>query len=100
MEQCSPGVLFRKLYKVLLGFKSADEILVTASVTRIGALTTFLRYCLLLRALVLNLGSVDDILKRGHLTVNRKATDQYVPVVLFIVQQKMVLTFEICGWNP
>ena len=29
-----------------------------------------------------------------------KATEQYVPVVLFIILYKVVLNFRVCGWNP
>ena len=29
-----------------------------------------------------------------------KATEQYFPVVLFIMLYKLVLTFEFCRWNP
>ena len=33
-------------------------------------------------------------------TIQMKATEQYFPVVLFIVLYKVVLTFWVCGWNP
>ena len=39
---------------------------------------------------------VDEILKCDHLM---KATEQYFPVVLFIMLYKVALTFE-SGWNP
>ena len=40
---------------------------------------------------VLALESVDEILKCDH---SMKATEQYFPVVLFIMLYKVVLTFE------
>ena len=39
---------------------------------------------------------VDEILKCDHLM---KATEQYFPVVLFMMLYKVALTFE-SGWNP
>ena len=35
--------------------------------------------------------SLDEILKRGH---SRETTEQYFPVVLFFILDKVLLTFE------
>ena len=37
-------------------------------------------------------------IKSSSVTIQMKATEQYFPVVLFIMLYKVVLTFE-CGWN-
>ena len=42
--------------------------------------------------MVLNFESVDEILL--SVTIQTKATEQYFPVVLFIMLYKVVLTFE------
>ena len=35
------------------------------------------------------------------MTIQMKATEQYFPVMLFIMMYKVVLTFEsACGWKP
>ena len=47
--------------------------------------------CLLLYKVVLTSESVDKILR---VIIQMKATEQYFPVVLFIMPYKVVLTFE------
>ena len=39
-------------------------------------------------------------MKSYGVTIQMKATEQYFPLVLFIVLDKEILTFEFCGWNP
>jgi len=41
-------------------------------------------------------------MKSWSVTIQMKATEQYFPVMLFIVQYKVVLTFDfwVRGWNP
>ena len=40
-------------------------------------------------------------MKSYGVTIQVKATEQYFPVVLFIMLYKVVLTFAwVCGWNP
>ena len=38
--------------------------------------------------------SVDEILKYVSVTIQMKATERFLPLVLFIMLYKMVLTFE------
>ena len=42
---------------------------------------------------------LDLWMKSYGVTIQMKATEQYFPVVLFIMLHKVVLTFESCGWN-
>ena len=44
--------------------------------------------------MVLTFGSVHEIPECFNVTIQMKATEQYFPVVLFIMLYKMVLTFE------
>ena len=44
--------------------------------------------------MVLTFKSVDEILKSLGLTIQMKATEQYFPLVLFIMLYKVVLTFK------
>ena len=39
-------------------------------------------------------------MKSCGVTIKMKASEQYFPVVLFIMLYKVVLTFEVRGWNP
>ena len=39
-------------------------------------------------------------MKSYGVAIQMKATEQYVPVVLFIMLYMVVLTFESCAWNP
>jgi len=52
----------------------------------------------MLRKVVLPFESVDEILKCDHSEM--KATEQYFPVVLFIMLYKVVLTFEFVNEIP
>ena len=72
-EQYFPVVLFIMLYKVVLTFECVDEI--TKYCTR-----WFYRLSLWMKFL--------------SVTTQVKATEQYFPVVLFIMLYKVILTFE------
>ena len=52
----------------------------------------------MLNKVVLTFESVDEILK--CVTIQMKATEQYLPVVLFITLYKVVLTFESVNEIP
>ena len=91
IEEYFPVVLFIMLYKVVLTFESVDEILkcdhsnesywtVLSSGAGYSAKTGGSN----LRVRMKCLGG----------TIKMKATEQYVPVVLFIMLHKMGLTFE------
>ena len=60
-----------------------------------------MQYFFKLYKVVLTFESADEILKCDHY-IQMKATEQYFPVVLFVMLYKIVLSFatEICGWNP
>ena len=86
-EQYFPVVLFVVLYKVVLTFESVDEILKCDHSTESHwAVHSF---C----AAVCNAVHADMMwTKSESVTIQMKATEQYFPVVLFIMLYKVVLT--------
>ena len=81
-EQYLPVVLFILLYKVILTFKSVDEILKcclsSESYRAVQGDLTF--------------KSLDEIVKCDH---PNEATEQYFPLVLFILLYKVILSVTI-----
>ena len=75
-EQYFPVVPFIMLYKVVQTFESVDEILYSASRGPSIFLCSQKSYCV---------------------TIQLKATEQYFPVVLFIMLCMVVLTFQCMG---
>ena len=90
-EQYFPVVLFIMLYKVILTFESVDEILKCyhSNESYWAVLSCGTVYYAVQGGSNLSLW-----IKSYGVTIQMKATEQYFPVVLFIMLYKVVLTFE------
>ena len=88
-EQYFPVVLFVMLYKVLVTFESVDEKCDHSNESYRAVLSWGTYYDLQGGSNFLNLWTESQ-----SVTIQMKATEQYFPVVLFIVLYKVVLTFE------
>ena len=92
-EQYFNVVLFIMLYKVALSFESVDEILKCDHSNKSDVLSsTFLWCCLLCCTRWFYRLSL--LMKSQCVTIQIKATEQYFPVVLFIMLHKVVLAVE------
>ena len=88
-----PVVLFIMPYKVVANFESMDEILLKVWPFKWKLLRcTFLWCCLLCHTRWFQLLSLR--MKSFSVTIQKKATEKYFPVVLFIMPYKVVATFE------
>ena len=91
-EQYFPVVLFIMLYKVALTFESLDEIIKcdNSSESYWAVLSCGTVYYAVQMVLTLSLWT-----KSQSVTIQMKATEQYFPVVLFIMLYKVVLTLSL-----
>lgn len=78
-------------------FALVEEILecITIQIKKLFSGTSLWCYLLYLYKIVLTFASVAEILiwKPCHVTIQKKATEQNVPVVVFVIMYKIVLTF-------
>ena len=90
-EQYVPVVLFTILYKVVLTSELVDEILCNHSNESYWAVL----YCgTVYYAVQGGSNLLSQWMKSYGVTIQMKATEQYIPVVLFIMLYKVVLTSE------
>ena len=88
-EQFFPVVLFIVLYKVVLPFESVEEILKCQHSNE-----SYREVCSHGAVYYVVQGGTSPLIKSQSVTIRMKATEQYFPVVLFIMLYKVILTFE------
>ena len=90
-EQYAPVVVFIMMYRTVFTFAFVGEIKVWQFIWKLLS-SSFLWYCLLCCTRWFYLLSL--WMKSWSVTIQMNATEQYFPVVLFIMLYKVVLSFE------